>query len=382
MKNTKYILALVSLFLLTAFGQASAAVDCNLKNARVRYSHRYPDLKTTYFQVANLAKSIQIPITDAAINSDLGKMLASSNSNKDVFLNLNLAANICNQIMTSEDYEEFLVMPSSVKATRTITSTAVDCIDCASIAHAPVNLQLPSMKDMRSILDKAAGFSPENINMTSLMLIHLFERMNNKTPNANSLVFTVSLFRALELLKVKTINKDQLQYLASRFKEKLPREQFAMLQKILKQIDSLNFNHSNDGTVGVSIATIAGRPITLTASDIPAADESSREMLKKYFNKVEIQHGTSMVFTDKKALDPLRVKRNAGLNPLEVKSFATPTVVAVQGIKVSGQFPVLGGIDITPKELDIDIDSDAPVKANVGFKKGFVGLSYTFDLNS
>jgi hypothetical protein len=49
---------------------------------------------------------------------------------------------------------------------------------------------------------------------------------------------------------------------------------------------------------------------------------------------------------------------------------------------VTGQFPVIGEIQVKPQELNVDIDSDAPVKANVGFKKGFVGLSYTFDLNN
>jgi hypothetical protein len=153
-------------------GQAFAALDCNIKNARVKSSYRYDNIKTTYFEIGNLSKRIQIPVQDSALNTDLGKLLKSSDTNKDVYLNLNLAPNICNQVMKGEDYQEFLVFPANVKATKGSHSLAVDCVECTNLRNAPVNVQLPSMKDMRNILDKAAGFSPENINLTSIMLVH------------------------------------------------------------------------------------------------------------------------------------------------------------------------------------------------------------------
>jgi hypothetical protein len=236
---------------------------------------------------------------------------------------------------------------------------------------------------MRKILDIAVGFSHENVNLASVLLVHLFERMNTKTPNANSLVFTVSLFKALEVLNVKSINRDQLQYLALRFKQQLPAPQFALLQSILNQIDTINFNRDTQGKVVVRLATTSGKTITLGANDIPVADQSGRAMLQKYFNKIEIENGTSMVFADQKRdVSPKGQSRNQGLNDVELKAFATPTTVTVQGINVNGQFPIIGGVSIKPQELIVDIDSATPVKANVGFKKGFFGMSYTFDLNN
>lgn len=362
-------------------GQAFAAVDCNIKNARVKANYRFDEMKTTYFEVGNLSKRIQIPVKDSELNNDLGKLLKSSDANKDVYLNLNLAPSICNQIIKGEDYQEFLVFPKDVKVTKASLSMAVDCVECTNLRNAPINIQLPSMKDMRNILDKSAGFTTENINLTSLMLVHLFERMNNKTPNANSLIFTVSLFRAFEALKVKTINKDQLQYLASRFQDSLPRDQFLLLKTILGKVDAISFNRNSNGSVAVNLSTTGAKTVTLTGKDIPVADPSARQMIEKYFNRVEIENNTSMIFADKK-LSNEKQTRNVGLNNLEVQSFATPTTVSVQGIKVTGQFPVIGEIQVKPQELNVDIDSDAPVKANVGFKKGILGLSYTFDLNN
>ena len=381
MKNTKYTFVLMAIMAFAFAGQAFAAVDCNIKNARVKANYRFDEMKTTYFEVGNLSKRIQIPVKDSELNNDLGKLLKSSDANKDVYLNLNLAPSICNQIIKGEDYQEFLVFPKDVKVTKASLSMAVDCVECTNLRNAPINIQLPSMKDMRNILDKSAGFTTENINLTSLMLVHLFERMNNKTPNANSLIFTVSLFRAFEALKVKTINKDQLQYLASRFQDSLPRDQFLLLKTILGKVDAISFNRNSNGSVAVNLSTTGAKTVTLTGKDIPVADPSARQMIEKYFNRVEIENNTSMIFADKK-LSNEKQTRNVGLNNLEVQSFATPTTVSVQGIKVTGQFPVIGEIQVKPQELNVDIDRDATVKANVGFKKGILGLSYTFDLNN
>jgi hypothetical protein len=380
MKNTKNLIALV-LLLLTVISQNAFALDCTIKNARVRYSNRNNDSKVTYFWVGNLNKSIMIPISEGEMGSELGKALKKSDGNKDFFINLTLAPAICNSVMTAEEYRSFMIFPQNLTSVVASQSSASDCVDCVNFKNAPIAISLPPMSDMKRILDKSAGFSSENVNLTAALIVHMFERMNNKTANANSLVFSVSLLKALEALKVKTINKDQLQYLAMRFKEQLAPDQFNLLQKIFKQLESLNFDRDSNGQLKVSLTTTNAKPIVLVANDIPVATPADREMVKKYFEKVEIADKTSLVFTDKKISEASKAK-SAKLNEIEIKSFVTPSTVNIEGIKVFGQFPILGGVMVNPEVLTIDIDDVIPAKAKVSFKKGILGMSYTFDLNN
>lgn len=368
-------------FFLFAFANIafSADLNCNLTNMRVSSAQKYDHSKTVYYTVGNLNKNIMIPISEID-NSELAKAIRNSNINKDVFINIQLDSTICKQVISAASYQSFLIWPANIKSSKLSYTSAVDCVDCVTFKNAPIALQLPVMSEMKRILDKSAGFSTENINAASLMLIHLFERMNTKTPNANSLIFTVALFKAFETLKVKAINQEQLQYLALRFKDQLPKDQFLLLQKIMSQIAQINFRRDNKSQTVVQLATVNGKPISLSADDIPA-DPSARAMLREYFNKVVIENDTSMVFTEKE-LTTAKLTRNKTLNNLEVQAFGTPVNVAVSGLVVSGKFPVIGGIAISPKEFIVDIDSSVPVQAKVGFKKGFVGMSYTFDLTN
>lgn len=382
MINLKYNFILIAILLIKLLPNAYAS-DCNLKNARVVYSHRDAATKTTYFRLLNLEKGIQIPITDDNLNSPLAIMLKKSETNKDVFLKLSLVPGICKQVLQSENFQEFLIFPNLISSSKISYTTVVDCINCISLINAPITIALPKMEEMQKILDTSVGFSHENVNLASVLLVHLFERMNSKTPNANSLVFAVSLFKAFEVLNVKSIDRNQLQYLALRFKEQLHPTQFALLQSILNQIDRITFNRDTQGKVVVKLATSSGNSISLGPNEIPVTDRGGREMLQKYFNKIEIENGTSMVFVDqKRSITSKAPSKNEGLNDVEIQAFATPTTVIVQGINIKGQFPIIGGVSIKPQELIVDIDSATPVKANVGFKKGFFGMSYTFDLNN
>lgn len=374
------ILKNLILFFILIFFNNIYAVDCNLKNARVSYSYQpLNQAGTTYFVVGNLEKQIQIPIRESNSSTELANSLKKSYADKDIFLNLKLEPYMCEVVMNAEKYQSYLVRPNEIVSTSISHTHSVDCIECMTFNYAPLNVKIPPMKEMQNILDKSAGFSPEKINLVSHLLIDLFERMNNKTPNANSLVFTVSLFKVLEALKVSNIDRDQLQYLVSKFKDQLSPEQYNLLNVIFNKVDKIAFTHSNDTQSSLKIETVDNKPIIIKNNDIPVLDQQTREYINKYFNNIEIASGTSMSFIDQKPMDK---STNSRLAELEYKSFIVPTVVEVNGIVVAGQFPILGSITVTPKKLDVNIDSQIPVKADVGFKKGFLGMTYTFNLNN
>lgn len=370
---------LILLFILIFFSNLYAA-ECTLKNARVTNSYQPANQTgTTYFVVGNLERQIQIPIKEPNSYTELTNSLKKSYDDKGIFLNLKLEPYICGVVMNAEPYQSYLVKPKEITSTVISHSHSVDCIECMIFNNAPINIQIPPMKEMQNILDKSAGFSPEKINLVSHLLIDLFERMNYKTPNANSMVFTVSIFKALETLNVSNIDRDQVQYLVSKFKYQLSPDQYNLLKVIFNKVDKIAFTHSSDTQSTLKIETVDNKPITIKNNDIPVLDLQTKEYINKYINNIEIANGTSMSFTDQKSIDK---STNSKLAELEYKSFIVPTVVEVNGIVVSGQFPILGNITVTPKKLDVNIDSQTPVKADVGFKKGFLGMTYTFNLNN
>lgn len=375
-------MALLSSLFFTFLNNAFA-LDCTLLNARVNYTYKSSEENTTYYWIDNLKKIIRVPVSDSHSNTDLAKALKSSSANKDVFINMQLESNACHLVLKSKERPGVLIFPDFIKSITTSYSSSIDCIDCITFKNIPMNLILPPMIEMKNIFSKSAGLSPQNINRASILLIHLFERMNHKTPNANLLIFTVALFKTFEVLQVKSLNNTQLEYLSSQFKELLPTNQYALLQMILKQIAGIHFTRDNLGKIVVQLSTIDRKTISLSGSDFPVANEGARQMLQKYFNRMEIEHGASLVFTNNKmSNNSLQRNKNQGLNQLEVQTFVTPSNAGLQGIQISGQFPVIGEMAITPADLIIDIDSSIPVKTHVNFKKGFMRMSYTFNLDN
>lgn len=356
--------------------------ECPLKRARVNYSLRENNLK--YYWVGNLDRQIIVSIPDRESNSQLAKNLQASDADTSVFLNLQLDNRICNQLRTvprglflPTDY----VKKISLAPNKSAEST--NAMMCTTLVNAPLAMTLPSISEMRKILDKAAGLSSEKVEMTANMIVHLFERMNTKTINANGVIFMISLFRAFDLLGLEKINHDQLEYLTATFKEKLEPNEFQLLEKIMAQVDSISFSRNKAGNLKVSLNSVGGKTITLNGKDIPTHDEATQKTLEKYFNKIEIANGTSMEFNDSKVqINPLKDKKDAGMSAFEINSISKPSTVTINGIRIAGQFPIIGGISVNPKKLDVDIDQKTPVKASVGFKKGFINLSYTFDLNN
>lgn len=356
------------------------ASDCILKNARVSYVYRpASQAGSTYYVVGNLDRQIQIPIKESTNNSELANALKKSDGDKDIFLNFKLEPNICATVMKAEAYQSYLIMPEQIKSTVISHNNSVDCVECTTFNNAPISIRIPPMKEMRNILDKAAGFSPDKVDLVSHLLVDLFERMNSKTPNANSLVFSVSLFKVFQALNVSSIDHEQLNYLVTKFKDQLSSDQYKLLQVIFNKVDKIVFTNKGDFQSELKILTVDKKPISIKNNDIPVIDQQTRDYINKYFNNIEIANDTTMAFSDKAIINKSTSSR---LVDLENKTFVAPTTVAINGITVAGQFPILGGITVTPLKLDVDIDSQIPIKADVGFKKGFLGFSYTFNINN
>jgi hypothetical protein len=357
------------------------AFDCRLKNARV--SNHYERNSKIYYIVSNLGKKIHIPINELDKKSELLKALKKSEMDKSLFLTLQLDDSICEGVMTTVEPRGFEVAPQKINSTFISNSTSTDCIECNSYLHAPIAIKLPPFSDMNDILARSAGLSPDKIHIMSNLLKHLFERMNNKQFMANSLVFTVSIFKAFEALNVKEINQDQLMFLAEKFKEELTPMQGKLLDKIYRQIDSLKIIKIDNNSSEVTIVTKSKKPITILGNDIPTLDNETKEYMDKHFHKVDIDNNTKLTFTNQKSSNELKSqKANQTLNDIEVHAIVNPTNVAISGIKVLGEYPIVGNFTGTPKIIDIDIDDKVPAKAKVDFSNGFIGFSYTFDLDN
>jgi hypothetical protein len=172
-------------------------------------------------------------------------------------------------------------------------------------------------------------------------------------------------------------------FLTEKFKEELTPSQGKLLDKIYRQIDSLKITKIDNNSSEVTIVTKSKKPITILGNDIPTLDNETKEYMDKHFHKVDIDNNTKLTFTNQKSSNELKSqKANQTLNDLEVHAIVNPTNVAISGIKVFGEFPIVGNFTGTPIKIDIDIDDKVPAKAKVDFSKGFVSLSYTFDLDN
>lgn len=332
-----------------------------------------------YYSLNNLDYRFIIGIDEKYLGSDLAKKLNASDNDSALFLNITL-----NHACKAEIYFLNRITPGEVKnINSTTTLNTLTNPECIKLKSPPVQVDLPPISSMKKILDQAAGFSPEKVEMTTNMIIRLFSRMNPKTTSANTLALMVSLFRAFDLLGVDTISNEQLKYLTATFKDFLPSSQYKLVEAIFSQIHSLAFSKTAAGDTMLTLNNIGNKSIILTGKDFPVPNEEVRKALEKYFQKLEFHHGASMVFKESKEIESnLKKEKNQMLTSFEIKTISRPTIVTVSGIEITAtNIPMFGNINISPTALDVDIDQKAPVGAKVKFKKGPFSYSHTFELD-
>ncbi|WP_419168482.1 hypothetical protein [Halobacteriovorax sp.] len=364
LNNIKLLLGLFSILLSITPTDSYASYwnSCHLNNLRVNNVLEHEG--KLYIGFENLEdksglvfdKNAQLTQKEESIK----QMLLWAAQSKNNYFDLELDAYACRVIEmnkgTAQVYHDKSSALSSIKSDKN-----EGCICDVTNTSTPTMFMLPTMNEIGDILEHMAGFNDEQIANFQGAMLDMFANMNPQRSQANSMALPLILLEKISLMGVEKISNTQLAYLVGTFQDQLKPKELELLEDIVNQIDNIEFKKDRKGNTVVKLNTFNG-DIKIRSEDIPMNTQEQREALAETLHYAEIEDGATLIY-EKTDGDIGRYKK-----------------VEIDGIKVEGNFPVIGNLRITPRRATINLDDDdVPAQVKVSFKK-LVSVPWTFDI--
>ncbi len=364
LNNIKLLLGFsIILFIFSpANSLASFGSSCHINNARVNYVQEHEG--KLYIGFENLRDKSGLVFNNAQqltpTQESIKEMLLWASQSKHRYFDIELGGYACALISANRGTSQ--VYLSSEEAISSIKSDKNDgCICDVTNTSTPTMFMLPTMNEVGDILEHMAGFNDEQIAIFQGAMLDMFANMNPQRSQANSMALPLILLEKISLMGVEKISNTQLAYLVGTFQDQLKPKELELLEDIVNQIDNIEFKKDRKGNTVVKLNTFNG-DIKIRSEDIPMNTQKQREALAETLHYAEIEDGATLIY-EKSDGDIGRYKK-----------------VEIDGIKVEGNFPVIGNLRITPRRATINLDDDdVPAQIKVSFKK-LVSVPWTFDI--